>query len=92
MMDPPKVLLERSFLHAVHDVSNINHDAAAIQYLDLVRQYEAQQILLVAVHTHLGELVGLDRTSSHPSTGCGWVCSTAALSSGHAWRTTRSSR
>ena len=61
MMDPPKVLLERSFLHAVADASNTNHHAAAAQYLDLVAQYEAEKILLVAVHTHLGELVGLDR-------------------------------
>jgi predicted nucleic acid-binding protein len=62
MMDPPKVLLEQSFLHAVHDASNTNHAAAAAHYLELVAQYEAQEILLVAVHTHLGELVGLDRT------------------------------
>lgn len=61
MMDPPKVLLERSFLHAVADPSNPNHAAAAAEYLDLVEQYEAEEILLVAVHTHLGELVGLDR-------------------------------
>ncbi len=61
MMDPPKVLLERSFLQAVADSSNPNHDAAAVQYLDLVAQYQAEEILLVAVHTHLGELVGLDR-------------------------------
>lgn len=61
MMDPPKVLLEQSFLQAVADASNTNHEAAAAQYLDLVEQYEAEKILLVAVHTHLGELVGLDR-------------------------------
>jgi hypothetical protein len=61
MMDPPKVLLERSFLHAVADASNLNHAAAAAEYLELVAQYEAEEILLVAVHTHLGELVGLDR-------------------------------
>jgi predicted nucleic acid-binding protein len=61
MMDPPKVLLERSFLHAVADASNPNHAAAAAEYLELVTQYEAEEILLVAVHTHLGELVGLDR-------------------------------
>ncbi|HQZ35960.1 MAG TPA: hypothetical protein PK020_16150 [Ilumatobacteraceae bacterium] len=61
-MDPPKVLLERSFLHAVADTADVNHEAAAAEYLDLVTQYEAEKILLVAVHTHLGELVGLDRT------------------------------
>lgn len=61
MMDPPKVLLEQSFLHAVADSSNANHEAAAAQYLELVAQYEAEEILLVAVRTHLGELVGLDR-------------------------------
>ena len=61
MMDPPKVLLERSFLQAVADSTDINHETAAAEYLDLVTQYEADQILLVAVHTHLGELVGLDR-------------------------------
>ena len=61
MIDPPKVLLERSFLQAVADHENPYHDAAATEYLDLVRRYAAAEILLVAVHTHLGELVGLDR-------------------------------
>ncbi len=61
MMDPPKVLLERSFLHAVADTADVNHEAAAAEYLHLVTQYEAEEILLVAVHSHLGELVGLDR-------------------------------
>lgn len=61
MMDPPKVLLERSFLHAVAHADDAGHEAAAAAYLDLVTQYEAQEVLLVAVHTHLGELVGLDR-------------------------------
>ncbi len=61
MMDPPKVLLERSFLHAVADADDVNHEAAAAHYLELVTQYETENILLVAVHTHLGELVGLDR-------------------------------
>ncbi len=61
MMDPPKVLLERSFLNAIADSADANHEAAAGEYLDLVTQYEAEEILLVAVHTHLGELVGLDR-------------------------------
>jgi hypothetical protein len=61
MMDPPKVLLERSFLHAITDDSNPDHEAAAREYLALVEQYEDDKILLVAVHTHLGELVGLDR-------------------------------
>jgi len=60
-MDPPKVLLERSFLHAVADSAHFNHQVAVTEYLDLVTQYEAEEILLVAVHTHLGELVGLDR-------------------------------
>jgi hypothetical protein len=60
-MDPPKVLLERSFLHAVAHASNPHHDVAASEYLALVERYEAAEILLVAVHTHLGELVGLDR-------------------------------
>ena len=61
MMDPPKVLLERTFLHAVADPAHARHDDAVAQYLDLVAQYEAETILLGAVHTHLGELVGLDR-------------------------------
>lgn len=61
MMDPPKVLLERTFLHAIAFTDNVNHASAASEYLDLVSQYEAEKILLVAVHTHLGELVGLDR-------------------------------
>ena len=61
-MDPPKVLLEQSFLQAVANPANADHEAATAEYLALVTQYEAQEILLVAVHTHLGELVGLDRT------------------------------
>ena len=61
MMDPPKVLLERSFLYAVADMSNPNHETAVTEYLDLVEQYQSEAILLVAVHTHLGELVGRDR-------------------------------
>jgi len=61
MMDPPKVLLEQSFLQAIADPANADHEAAAAEYLDLVGRYESEEILLVAVHTHLGELVGLDR-------------------------------
>jgi len=52
-LDPPKVMLEHSFLRAVAVTSHELHDAAVAIYLPLVAQYEAEQVLLVAVSDHL---------------------------------------
>ena len=53
MMDPPQVLLEQSFLEAVVHLDQVDHEAAAATYLELVTQYERREVLLVAVSTHL---------------------------------------
>jgi predicted nucleic acid-binding protein len=53
MMDPPKMLLESTFLRAVADRADDHHDRATDVYLQLVQQYEAEQLLLVAVSDHL---------------------------------------
>jgi len=60
-MDPPKVLLERTFLQAVTDPADGHHEQAVVQYRALVDQYETESILLVAVHTDLRDFAGLDR-------------------------------
>jgi hypothetical protein len=52
-MDPPKVLLEASFLRAVADTDDAHHDACTALYTDLVARYERQEVLLVAVGDHL---------------------------------------
>lgn len=53
MMDPPHILLEESFLRAVLHLHEPDHEQAAALYLDLVDQYERNEVLLVAVSTHL---------------------------------------
>jgi hypothetical protein len=55
MMDPPKVLLETSFLRALCDPGSEAHADATATYLELVEQYEAERVLLVAVSDHLRE-------------------------------------
>lgn len=54
-MDPPKVLLEQSFLRAVADPSHPQHSAAAAAYSTLVDAYEREEALLLAVGDHLRE-------------------------------------
>lgn len=61
MMDPPKILLEASFMHAVIDAAHERHEESVAIYLELVQQYEAEQVLLVAVGDHLRELRGRSR-------------------------------
>lgn len=53
MMDPPQVLLEQSFLRAVAHLDMPEHERAVAIYLDLVDRYERNEVLLVAVSTHL---------------------------------------
>lgn len=52
-MDPPKVLLEATFLDAVVDPEHPRHDDCVAAYRELVGQYELEQVLLVAVSDHL---------------------------------------
>ncbi len=52
-LDPPKVMLEVSFLTAVADSTHAQHDVCVATYLHLVREYEHERLLLVAVGDHL---------------------------------------
>ncbi|MBI4932599.1 MAG: hypothetical protein HY828_01900 [Actinobacteria bacterium] len=52
-MDPPKVLLEASFLQAVVSSEHPEHDTCTATYRDLLDQYERNEVLLVAVGDHL---------------------------------------
>jgi len=54
-MDPPKVLLEQSFLCAVADTAHPRHADAATAYAALVDAYEREEVLLLAVGDHLRE-------------------------------------
>lgn len=60
MMDPPKVLLELSFLRAVHDTGHPQHELAVTEYLRLVSCFQREQVLLVGVSDHLQEFPGMD--------------------------------
>ncbi len=52
-MDPPKMLLESTFLRAIADPDDDHHERAVGIYLLLLQQYEDRRILLVAVSDHL---------------------------------------
>ena len=52
-LDPPKVMLEQSFLAAVADPQHTQHELCAGAYLRMVREYEHERVLLVAVGDHL---------------------------------------
>lgn len=56
MMDPPKILLETSFLRAICDPADEWHEPATAAYLELVQQYEREEVLLVSVSDHLRAL------------------------------------
>ena len=63
-MDPPKVLLERSFLEAVARPQHADHPSCAELYRHLVAQFQRQEILLVAVGDHLRSIeLGDDLTT-----------------------------
>jgi predicted nucleic acid-binding protein len=52
-MNPPSVLLDHSFLVAVADAGDSNHDEAVASYRSLVDDFVAQHCLLVARADHL---------------------------------------
>lgn len=55
-MDPPKVLLERSFLMALTDTEHAQHADAIERYRRLVDLYQREEVLLYAVGPHLEPL------------------------------------
>jgi predicted nucleic acid-binding protein len=55
-MDPPSTLLDQSFLLAVVDVDDDNHDEAVAVYRTLIDDFVAQRCLLVARADHLKAL------------------------------------
>lgn len=56
-MNPPSVLLDRTFLLAVSDVDDPNHDAAATGYRQLVGDFVEQRCLVVARADHLQPII-----------------------------------
>lgn len=55
-MDPPKVLLEATFLEAVTDPEHPRHADCVAAYRELLQQFEDEQVLLVAVSDHLRDI------------------------------------
>jgi predicted nucleic acid-binding protein len=56
VMNPPSVLLDLSFLAAVADVGDVNHDEAVAIYRTLVDDFVEQRHLLVARADHLAAI------------------------------------
>lgn len=52
-MNPPSILLDRSFLVAVADHDEANHDDAVATFRSLIDEFLAQRCLLVARADHL---------------------------------------
>jgi predicted nucleic acid-binding protein len=55
-LDPPKILLDRSFLAAVADDAHPAHAESVELYRTLVDEFEREDVLLVAVSTHLRDI------------------------------------
>jgi predicted nucleic acid-binding protein len=55
-MDPPSYLLDRTFLVALADVDDPNHDEAKESYRRLIDDFVAQRCLLVARADHLASV------------------------------------
>lgn len=55
-LDPPKVLLDLSFLQALTDTADANHDAAVSCYSGLVDDFQADRRLLIALTPHLRQV------------------------------------
>lgn len=52
-MNPPQVLIERTAVAALCNPDSQHHGAATAAYLALLDEFEADQLLLVAVSDHL---------------------------------------
>jgi predicted nucleic acid-binding protein len=59
-MNPPSVLLDLSFLTAVAETDNVNHDEAVAIYRGLIDDFLAQRHLLVARTDHLAAIDNAD--------------------------------
>ena len=59
-MNPPSVLLDLSFLTAVADTDDTNHDEAVAIYRTLIDDFLAQRHLLVARADHLSAVDNAD--------------------------------
>jgi predicted nucleic acid-binding protein len=59
-MNPPLVLLDHSFLSAVHEPDDPNHDDAVSTYRALVDDFVEQRCLLVARADHLSAVADRD--------------------------------
>jgi predicted nucleic acid-binding protein len=55
-LDPPKVLLDRSFLAAVVAEHHTAHDECVALYRVLLDEFEREEVLLVAVSTDLRDI------------------------------------
>ena len=55
-MDPPSCLLDKSFLVALADVDDPNHNEAKESYRSLIDDFVAQRCLLVARADHLASV------------------------------------
>ena len=73
MIDPPKVLLEQSFMRAVIEPDHPDHRCAVAGYLSLIGRFESQEVLLVAVSDHLKPFRGLARQGAFTPVDHLWV-------------------
>ncbi len=55
-LDPPKVMLDASFLAAITDPSHPRHGECAAAYGAMLDRYERDELLLVAVGDHLRDV------------------------------------
>ena len=60
VMNPPSILLDHSFLIAVADTADTNHDEAVAIYRSLIDDFVAQRCLLVARADHLAASTNAD--------------------------------
>ena len=59
-MNPPSVLLDHSFLAALGDLDDDNHDIAVARYREMIDDFVEQRCLLVARADHLAPLDNQD--------------------------------
>lgn len=60
MLNPPSLLLDHSFLAAVADPGDEDHDEAVSVYRSLVEDFTAQRFVLVARADHLAAVANAD--------------------------------